>query len=85
MAPKPQPILDDSDFEEEEAQSIDSELYEFDPAIPEVGYQIIHLKSHCYEGRIKDKLLKIDCRSGNKPLMSVCFEMLCKKQQPMMF
>lgn len=26
MAPKPQPILEDSDFEEEEAQSIDSDL-----------------------------------------------------------
>lgn len=34
MAPKQQPILDDSDFEEEEIQSVDSDLQEFDAAIP---------------------------------------------------
>ncbi len=38
LAPKPQPILDDSDFEEEEIQSVDSDLQEFDPAVPAVMY-----------------------------------------------
>jgi len=57
--------MDDSELEEEEEPSIDSELDEFDYQIPKITYQIIQLKPRSQpDGKPKDKLHKIDCKSN---------------------
>lgn len=71
---------DSGESEELDSPVIDAQLDEYDTSVPPITYQLLQLRSKFIpDSRAKDKLIKIDCKSGAKPLMQFAVDMFCKK------